>query len=300
MQNSTRTFIAFSILAGLYLFLNIVLPPNSPTIDAYNLSNTEYRVLVLLVGIPLVVVWFASFYGYALLMRYTEVLKRQQEAAAFYSIAYGLRLLAWGLPIIAIISTILGGIVHANIELADTALIIVHYLPVVVSVASFWFISNGSRKLTELSRTRPSHMATRLLFGMFIIVGVLFSYVTITTASHDSNPYHLPMWLILLTIIMPYLYAWFMGLYATYEIYLYSLKTKGVLYRRALSSLVTGIILTIITAVIFQYTQSDTLRLRRISFSWVFVGIYLLLTLYAAGFLLIARGAKRLKKFEEV
>ena len=108
------------------------------------------------------------------------------------------------------------------------------------------------------------------------------------------------MWLILLTIIIPYLYAWFMGLFAAYEIFLYSKQTKGLLYRRALTFLSGGFVITIISSVILQYVQSDTTRIRRISFNWLFVGIYLLLLIYASGFLLIGKGAQRLKRIEEV
>jgi len=300
MNKLLKTLVAFSALSLLYLVLGITLPPNTPTIQTYHLSITEYRVLVLLVCIPLIAVWFATFYGYALLDEYVATIRKTPEGKAYAAIAKGLRYLAWGLPVISIISTLLGGVVHSHTQFANDAFVVVHYLPLVVAMLAFWQIGTGSRALTDIHNVRPSGVATRWLFGSFTCIGVLFTYLTIRTAESVPNPYHLPMWLILLTIIVPYLYAWFMGLYASYEILLYNKRSRGLLYRRALNNVATGIVISIVTSVIFQYTQSDTTRLRRISFSWVFFGIYLLLALYASGFLLIGRGAKQLKKIEEV
>jgi len=300
MNKLPRTLVAFTLITLFYLVLSIALPPNSATIQSYHLSVTEYRVLALLVGIPLVAVWFASFYGYARLDEYVASIQRTQEGRAFALIARGLRYLAWGLPIISIVTTILGGIVHSHNSFANTAFIIAHYLPVIIAIAAFWQVGNGSRLLTEIAKVRPTNSATRTMFASFTLLGVFFTYVSIRTAQSATDPYHLPMWLILLTLIVPYLYAWFMGLFASYEIVLYSQRSRGFLYSRSLRDMATGIIVTIVTSVLFQYTQSDTTRLRRISFSWVFLGIYLLLMLYASGFLLIGHGAKQLQKMEEV
>src|SRR4051794_39908863 len=68
-----RTLIAFSVLSVIYIILGAMLPPNSPTVQAYHLSTTEYHVLTLLVSIPLIAVWFAAFYGYARLQEYVAL-----------------------------------------------------------------------------------------------------------------------------------------------------------------------------------------------------------------------------------
>jgi hypothetical protein len=91
-----------------------------------------------------------------------------------------------------------------------------------------------------------------------------------------------------------------MGLLAAYEIYVFSKHTKGLLYKRALNSLAAGITIAIMTSIVLQYIASDTTHIRKITFNALLLGVYLLLTVYAAGFGLIALGAKRLKKIEEV
>jgi hypothetical protein len=301
MRKLPKTLAAFTILSLIYVILGATLPPNSPTVQTYHLSVTEYHVLTVLVSIPLIAVWFAAFYGYARLQEYVALVDKSADGPALGRIATGLKYLAWGLPISSLLTAILGGIVHSHPGLTNAAFIIIHYVPVIVSLIAFAYIGNGSRALIDLLKHRASLYLNRWFLVALTIIGVLFSYFTIQTGQlHTPNAYYLPMWLILFTIVVPYLFAWFMGLIAAYEIYFYSRNTKGLLYRRALWLLAVGILITILTSIMFQYLQSDTTRLRRITFNWFFLGVYVLLLLYATGFLMITAGVKKLRKIEEV
>jgi hypothetical protein len=301
VSRPTQTFISFSILSLAYILLTAFLPPVTATLKQYHLSINEYRVLTLLVAFPLVGVWFAAFYGYARVEQYSHTIRNTPDGQAFEKIGKGLRWLAWGLPVGSIVGSILGGIAHDYASLGTTAVVITHYVSLVISLVAFWVISSGTRDLTQVADKHLSLRAIRGLSSSFIFLGVTYTYITIRTVqAQATDPYRLPMWLILLTIIMPYLYAWLMGFLASYEISLYRKHVRGVFYKRALNLLSGGMSLVILSSVILQYLTSSSPYLRRITLDWVFLVVYIILAVYAAGFILITVGASKLKRIEEV
>ena len=301
IRNLPKPLVAFTALSIAYIVLCFALPPNTATTSAYNLTYTEYRILLVFINIPILVVWFAAFYGYGKLDEYVALVKKAPNGKPLADISNGLKFLAWGLPITSIVSMALAGVTHATPGITSFTIITTHYMSLLVAILAFTCTGIGSWRLTDITHIRPSLAMTRWIFASFTFVGVMFTYFTITASqTQHPNPFRLPMWLILLTIVTPYLYAWFMGLFAAYEIFLYSKQTKGVLYKQALTCLAAGIMITIVSSVMFQYLLVDTTHIRKISFSWMFIGVYLLLLMYAGGFLLFSTGAKRLKKIEEV
>jgi hypothetical protein len=297
----TQTFVSFSILSLVYVLLSIGLPPVAATLKAYHLSATGYRVLVLLIALPVVAMWFAAFYGYAQLEQYAQTIKKTPDGKAFASIGRGLRWLAWGLPITSLAGNVLGGVAHEYPHFGSMAIIVTHYTSLIISVIAFTIINTGTRGLTDATGKQPSLAATRGLMVSFIFLAITYCYVTIRTVqTQAANPYQLPMWLILLTIVIPYLYAWLMGLLASYEISLYRRHIRGVFYKRALNLVAGGMGLTILSSIVLQYLTSSSPYLRRINLNWVLLIVFAVLMLYAAGFLLIAVGATKLKKIEEV
>lgn len=299
-EHSSRALLPAAILTFIYVLLGLVLPPNTPTLQTYHLSVTEYHVLLLLLNIPIAVVWTAAFYGYAKVQEYGLLIKKTAHGKAFLKIGTALKWLAWGLPVSAITSSLLAGLVHAYPGLLNTAIIIGHYIPVIISIVAFTHMSKGSRGLADITRSRPSLRAIRTILMGFAAIAISYCYFAIEGTKDNPNPYRLPLWLILFTIVLPYLYAWFMGLVATYEIFLYSHHSKGLLYQKALSFLSGGIVMAIFSSIILQYIASDTTHVRRITFNALFLFVYAVLLVYAGGFVLTALGAKKLKKIEEV
>jgi sulfite exporter TauE/SafE len=98
---------------------------------------------------------------------------------------------------------------------------------------------------------------------------------------------------------MPYIYTWFIGLLAAYEIYLYAFKTPGIIYRRALKLLALGLGWTIAVSVLSQYITTLT-KVRLLKINALLILVYSLLILLAVGYLLVAWGAKKLQRIEEV
>lgn len=297
----TQTFLAFSILSLAYVILLLVLPPNAATTQTYRLSGLEYRILSLLLGVPRIVVWFAAFYGSARLAYYARKIYKTDEGQALEQVSRGLWWLAWGLPVSSIVTNIAGGITHLNHGLLAAAIIINHFVALIISIIAFTIIGSGTRKLLDVTHKNISIQALRALILGFLFLGVGYCYATVRSAqTHNPNPYHMPVWLILLTVVIPYLYAWLMGLLAAYELRLYCRHVAGVLYKHALGLLASGFSLAIVASVALQLITSSSNSLRRIAFNWTLLVLYAVLVVYAIGFLLVAVGANRLKKIEEV
>jgi hypothetical protein len=108
------------------------------------------------------------------------------------------------------------------------------------------------------------------------------------------------VWLLVLTIIIPYLYAWFIGLLAAFEITVVARQAKGILYRQALRLLAGGVSVVIAGLITIQYVRSVFPSGGKLSLGLVLLLIYLVYLIVAAGFVLITLGANRLKKIEEI
>jgi len=291
----------FSGLAVVYIVLQLILQPNTATIRQFHLSLGEYHVLSLLVSIPSLAAWFAAFYGYAKLEKYADRIDGAPEGQAFTHISKGLKYLAWGLPITSLISTILGALAHSWTSFGGAAIIISHYVTLAISLLAFSKLNRGTRYLTEAGGKSPTLNATRWLMASFIIVAVSYSAGIVASLHHGLRTnYHLPLWLILFTIVIPYLYAWLMGLLSAYEISLYRRHAPGILYQRGLNYVASGLCMAVLASVILQFLTSGSPYLRRITFSWSALTVYMLLILYAAGFVVISIGAHKLNKIEEV
>jgi len=301
LQRPTQTFLPFSILSIVYLLLLAFLPTNTATAESYHLSSPEYHILGLLLGIPRIIVWFAAFYGFWRLDQYTMAIRKTVDGRAFMHVSRGLRWLAWGLPLSGIVGNLTGGITHAHPGFDTAGVLITHFITLIISLVSFSFISTGSRELLDSTGKQMPMSGLRVFALGFIFIGVAYCYATVRgVIVQHGHPYHMPMWLILLTVVIPYLYAWLMGFLAAYDFSLYRKHSSGLLYKSALNKLAGGLGLIIITSVLLQYITSTLTYLRRITLDWRLVGVYIILLVYATGFILLARGANQLKMIEEV
>ena len=290
----------YGAFAFLYILLAIFLPPNTAIIQTYNLSNTEYHTLMVLVGLPMVAVWFAAFYGYIKLAQYARSIRSHPEGKAFRHLARGVKWLAWGLPACNNLNALLGGLAHSFHGFLPAAIIISHYAFLAIALLAFTAMANGARELADIHGKLPTKQVIRISIILLIALSVAYTYVTTHSVTSHRNPYHLPVWLILLTIIIPYLYAWIMGLVAAFQIAAYRRSVSGLLYQRALSMLASGAMMAIVAAIIYQYVSGSSAYLRRIHLNGSLLLLYLILLVYAAGFVLMARGAQRLRRIEEV
>jgi hypothetical protein len=141
----------------------------------------------------------------------------------------------------------------------------------------------------------------RILALSFIILGVLYCYFIIRHGFDPAtSPYHLPLGWLLMTNVVPYFFAWILGLLAVLDIDAYAGKVTGILYRQALRILSAGLLTVIVTSILIQYVNSANLQQGRFIFGAVLVMRYMLYACLAAGFGLVAHSAKKLQQIEKI
>lgn len=292
-------------LALLYFILIFLLPANKQVTANHNLTSAEYHTLVFLIVLPSVAVWFVAFYGYAKLREYAVSLKAAPESMGFERLARGVMWLAWSLPVTAIVSITVNSIANSSSGFHPAAIIITNYITLLFPLVAFSLIGMASRNLLSHTKLSLSSTTTRIIMVLFLIAGVLYCYLIFRNFDSSSlgstdNPYFLPIWLMLITVIVPFLYAWFIGILAAYEIVSYSRQVRGVLYRQALHLMVGGLVAVIIASIALQYMASIQPSTGHLTISFRLILNVVFRAIGGVGFILMALGATRMKRIEDI
>jgi hypothetical protein len=264
----------------------------------YRVSSTGIRLVYITIILIVAAIWYAGFYSYAKLHQYVESIKGDKDGKQIDKLSKGIFLLIMWLPLSSVISAILQYVVTKHPGALAAVTIIDNYINLLLPLGGFILIGMGARGLSELTRRRTTYRAANLLAVVLVYIGIIY-YRLVASTPDRTAIYHMTIWFIALTLIAPYIYMWFTGLLATYEIYSYQKKVVGVVYRKSLRFLVLGLGWLIVTSISFQYLTSLSARLSRLSIYWLLVIIYSLLLVLSVGFVLIAIGTRKLQKIEE-
>lgn len=290
----------YAILSLIFFILTLVLPANPQAMSRYNLSASQYHVLLFIAELPLILIWFTAFYGYAKLQEYTAAIKDTPEASSYERLATGCKWLAWGLPIPALVSLLFNTFAARHAGLQPTATVFTNYFGLIFPIIAFSIMSDATQSMATQIKLSITATSGKLLQLGFIMIGVLYCFFTLRQLNATHNPYYLPVWLVIATIIVPYLYAWFIGFLAAYNMTQVAKKTPGILYKRALGFMANGIVIVIVSLIATQYLRSALPRTAHLSLSAAFMAVYIIYAVTAIGFVLLALGASRLKKIEEI
>ena len=302
---TNRALQYFVGLAVLYVALIFILPASHATMQQHHLSDIQYRIILLSLSVPSLMTWFAAFLGYAKLVEYSARISKTTDGSHFAQLARGCGWLALSLPIPALISLLLNAVANQWPDFHPTAIIIANYINLLLPLIAFSMIGKASRGLVSSSKLTFSLASSRIIGLLFLTAGVSYCYLifrqfNLTSLAASNNPYFLPLWLMVISITIPYLYAWFIGLLATYEITLYSRQVNGLLYRRSLRLLIWGLIIVIASSIAIQYLNSVNPRVGHLVLDYRLLVSTLFGIVRGVGFALLALGAIRLKRIEEV
>ncbi len=304
-RSTTRTMQQAALLIVLYIVLIFAIPVGNRILARHHFSLWEYRTVLFAISLPALVTWLVAFAGYAKLREYAASVKKTPEGKHFDKLATGSAWLAWSLAVTAIMNLAFGGLVSHSPGFYKPAVIISNYVNLAFSLLAFGIIGNASRGLINRAKLGLSLGSVRSIIVIFLVAGVSYCYLTfrnfdLSSLGSAHNPYFLPVWLMVVSVMIPYLYAWFAGLLAAYEIHIYSKHINGVLYRQALRLLAVGLIIIIVSAVALQYTYSLHPRIEHLVLGYRLVLSSTFRIIGAVGFILLGVGAFRLKKIEEV
>jgi hypothetical protein len=143
-------------------------------------------------------------------------------------------------------------------------------------------------------------LGINIMVIVLALIGVIYVYLVTNTHNRLNSSYHLSTLYILLSLVVPYIYMWFIGILSFYEILLYRAKIPGILYRQSWRLLASGVGSLIVISILIQYLTTVSERLTRLSLNWVLMVVYALLILIGVAYILVALGVRNLKKIEEV
>lgn len=315
-QNPSRKMVSWWAYLGLtVVWLGTaglsILASDSSAAARFNLSVMQLRLLQLVFVLPGLVILLAILFAALSIWRYARAIAGAKEAAGFRSVAYGISALLIGLVVGNYVSSMRQLVVQhaADPEKVKTAFVIVNnYVSVAWALVTYGFLLRGSQLLLR-SIGKRLNLKRKLLPTVAVFAVLTVTYLWLIhgnpgrqmSASPDLNPtFGLPYWLTVLTVALPFVVAWFVGVLALIGMYQYRTQTPGVVYKLLFKKLIIGMTLftglTIILQLLTQlYSVYATHSLPAIL--GIVALIYITLT-YA--FILVAQGARKLNSIENL
>ncbi len=304
-KNPKRLYQIMAALTACYVVATLLFVPSQPTLDMLGISRHRAYVIIVVFDVLMMVLWSTAVYGLVQLVTYGRSIRHTKDGEGIKYLAWGLGLIAFRMPITSILSAIFGNMFITHPSLTSSAVILNNYLSVSVAVVGFSLIGFGSEKLIAITKKQPRTHVTIGLQIMAIGLITLYAFLAIgrggyqTTSGNMRANFYLPSWLIVSTIIVPYAYAWYRALSATYNLRSYSTSVKGVVYKQALQWMARGIGMVVVNSVILQLIGARGGQLNKLRIApLLFLGVFLICSI-SAGYGMIAIGAKKLKRIEE-
>jgi hypothetical protein len=289
----------FVILALIAIGLAVGLPPDPQAVHRLHTSPTAYRLAITALLVPYVLIWYAGFYAFAKLREYSRPIKGAKDGAAFHKITIGMGVLAFSLIVPTITSLILNNIASRHVSFKAAAVIVNNYVNLFPAMVAFLLLYSGARMLLRTTRGGVQKLDLRWHAPWFLGFSIVFAHLVVENY-YRGNPYHLSLWLLIMTFIVPYLYIWMIGLLSAYELRWYAKTVKGLLYRQAVRRFAYGIATTMIGSIAIQFINLTVAQRINTSLGSVLLVNYMLMMIVAAGLILMALGTKQLKRIEGV
>jgi uncharacterized protein YacL len=302
MKNNIWVF----VVSGLYLVASLTNPITSS--QTLGLSILEVRLLQLTISGLIIFSWIAGTYSYQDLLQYLKHLKDKYQRSAFKKIAQGIMVLVLS-SIIPSILNVFGNRLEDTIPWLDPVITIINnYAYVLLPFIAVNLIFIGSKSLAR-SVNAPQISTTRSVIIMLfpLAFSILNIYLTLTNptlqgVTHDMRTtYHLPPYLVIITLLAPSIVTWFVGTQALNHVQNYSKNIKGEVYKSAISLLSTGFLFVIVSSIFLQLLLAlGEERLMALGVNLIIFVVYLFIILQAVGYVLLARSSRIFAQVDKV
>ena len=308
MNNPVQSYTErlFAVTTSVYLLLIAVLPVSQNTLTKYRLTDAQARLVSLAVIVPYLIIWYIAVFGYTSLITYARKIQRHADGKAFATLSAGVLLLALWLPLSALTGTVLNAVQVIHPMLIPLTVYVNNFLNIVFLLVTFIILARGSKQLLRIITAHELAMPT-IVLAIFVSFSALYTYLVLSdparlapTVQIPIATYYLPDWLIVLTVIIPRLITWYIGIRATYNLYAYQKRVAGRIYRRSVYNLAVGLLWVSVTIMVLRCFQSLAVLFSGRSLAVIILIIYALLAVISIGYILIALGARRLLRIEQV
>ncbi len=276
-----------------------LLSPNA-TGNHYHLASWQTFGLHLAIVLPVLVVWLVALRGALAFKHYAGIITGGVEARSMNLIAMGLLWLVAYLISLSLLGNILPYFAHSP---AITWLVSLrNQVPPLINLIAFGLLYLGSHRLQRVVTFTTWTRGSSWLMVAFLIFASLFA-LEFATTDVPNNLNGIPIYtmsrpVLLVTMILPYMLAWFMGLLAAFNILKYARQVKGLLYRQALRGVARGIVAIVGCIAIFEVLIVAVRFLAGLSLGSLLLVMYALLLLGGLGFWWVQTGAQQLGKLE--
>jgi MFS family permease len=304
MTQRHKYYLALIIAVIVYIF-GTLLGPLGP--NRFNLTPAKTHLLQLSIALPAIFIWVAAVYGGERLKTYASGIRKYNDGKALNKFATGLLILAF--------SSLIGGIYGMLRAWAmkdgwlSPFTILANYLAVILPLIAFSYLYTGSRSLKLLTKKKVSNERYWVIaISLFLLAVALiylqhlsnYKYVGSTPDPTRYSSFYMSRPMVVITIIIPYLVSWWLGLMAALNLAVYRWRVKGVVYRASLFRLVVGTAIVVMTSIFVELFIALSTYIAGAGLGAILGLVYALLLVYAAGFLLIASGARKMMALEKV
>jgi hypothetical protein len=298
------TFATYATVVGIWVVYALLtfFAPDTASSAHFDMHGARRVIIDLTILIPVHLIWLLAAYGVTTFKSYAIMLKGTKEGTGINLIADGLLVTLTYFIVTSIYSSIMPYLIHY--QYYDSLAVIRDHLAPLFSLVAFFLLYRGSsllRQVTPFSTWTTGTIWALVGYAVFVAAFV-FDFATTATGGGPtrSSVDILPHEILLVTLILPYVIAWFLGVLACINIVKYASHVKGKLYRKALRDLVLGISGIAIFVIVIQLIGFANRYFSNWSLGPILAILYALIILYGIGFVFVASGAKKLARIEAV
>jgi hypothetical protein len=254
--------------------------------------------------IPEIVIWVIAAIGALRLKAYARSAGRSRDGVAFNYIADAVLLLIVYSVAISLATNVKLLFVHSSPSVLKVATLLTVHIPVMMVLLSSVFLFIGAYELNRMASAglrRLSPWVVELSLAIFVLlVSAYLWYFSIHAPSRvdDDSLSHfaVPVSTLLMTYVLPHIITWLLSLLAFIHLLHYARYVRGSIYRTFLRNLYVGVLLVFGCTYIVQVLYVSNISSRH--FSPALLLVFGVLIALMAGYLLIYRGASRLRLLE--
>jgi hypothetical protein len=289
----------------IYVVLTVAAPAAEAT-GRYGLSLAQLNLLRATFLVPYLFIWLTALMTVVRFQHYAHQVSGSPEGAGFKKLAQGLGLLFLTLILPAFLN-LFSTYFPDSLEVQKLTTIVTNYVTVILYLWAFWQLFRASQELNTAATTPAPKRLKPAVIGTVAVLVLLYSWAVFhndfRTVSVDPlvrPTYFLPDWLIIFTVMIPYIVVWLWGSLTIANIRHFARHVPGVVYRPAFLSVARGLTGIIGLLIVLQFLSQGAALFSQAKLSTILAVIYLLLIIIAVPYLFLARGGRQLSAIEDV
>lgn len=294
-----KYILAYLLVVGSYLILSLTSPIRG---NSFGLSAVELNLLKLTFIVPLILIWLAGFFGATRLREYAAQVKDSKVARPLGMVATGVIILVVGMVVSGLFSSLRTYALET--EYYPLFRIVSNYIAAFFPLVGIYYIFRGAEGLPGKNipvRGIYRVVVTAILAAGFVgLLALLFGnpYRNATPDAAKITSFHLSDPLIILTILLPYFLTAYFGIMGVLSLRRYGNQATGE-YRASFLRLANGLLGIVSISIASLLLAMLPALFAEMPLGTILIIVYLLIALYAVGYLMVASGARKLKRLAE-